>query len=775
MRSRPEPARLISLVRIDARADTIYVSHGRTVLATRRDGFIDDGIGHGLFVHETRLLSRHRLLIDEQPPLPNVLSNVEQHSWLGYYLASLPGAPPLPRDHGSGQVPAISQQPLEVRLSRFAGDGLHEDVDLTNFGTTPTKFELAIEIDADFADLAESGGERLQQGRIVRRWDRAEAALDFRYRVRHRFANQSEQGTASIDRGVTIRFREAGSPPRWRGGRVIFTVRLAPKESWHVCLDFEPRIDGSHMRPLHRCRAFPRTQNTADRRAVRFLRHSTAFESPSSAPLATAVVGALEQARYDLASLRLFDLDVGEDAWTMAAGLPMYVALYGRDALTAGWQAGLLGPEMMHGVLRTLSRHRGRRKNDWRDEQPGRMLHEMHTGPLAALNFNPHGRSFGSITTSALYPFIVAELWHWTGDRKMVAPLIEPALAALRWLDRYGDLDGDGFYEYKTRSAAGVANQAWKDSWDAIVDESGRVLQAPIATCEEQGFAYISKLHFAELLWWLGRRDQARALYRQAQDLKERFNDVFWDDEQRTYVLALDAKKRQVRSVASNAGHCLATAIAASDRVEQVADRLFRPDLFTGWGIRTLSANHPSYNPYSYHLGSVWPVEHGTFALGFMRYGLHNHAEQLARAQFEAAALFDFHRLPELFSGHPRDADHPFPAVYPNANSPQAWSASTIYCLLQAMLGLYPYAPLKMLIVDPHLPEWLPEITLRDLRVGRARVTIRFFRKANGASSYRVLAQRGTLHVIRQPTPWSLTATWPERLRDWLTSLLPGK
>jgi glycogen debranching enzyme len=529
------------------------------------------------------------------------------------------------------------------------------------------------------------------------------------------------------------------------------------------------------MRPVHRCHEFFRSSHPLDRLVTRFYAASTKFEWSRDGALAKVAAQALEQARYDLGALRLFDLDTSRDAWTVAAGLPMYLALYGRDALTAGWQAGLLGPEMMRGALATLAKHRGRKHDDWRDEQPGRMLHEMHTGPLSALNINPRARSYSSLTTSALYPFIAAELWHWTGDRKMIAPFIEPAMAALRWLDRYADLDGDGFYEYKTRSADGVRNQGWKDSEDAIVDESGRLVDPPIATCEEQGFVYISKLHFSEVLWWFGRRDEARRLFREASELKKRFNERFWDARERTFVLGLDARKRGIRSVTSNAAHCVATAICDSDRVDALARRLFRPDMFSGWGIRTLSADHPAYNPYSYHRGSVWPVEHGTFALGFMRYGLHDRAAQIARAQFESAALFDFYRLPELFSGHPRDEGHPFPAVYPNANTPQAWSSSSTYSLLQAMLGLYPYAPLKMLIVDPHLPEWLPGITLRDLRVGRARVTIRFHRKKNGRSTYDVVDQRGTLHVIRQPTPWSLTATFAERLRDWLTSLLPGK
>jgi glycogen debranching enzyme len=228
---------------------------------------------------------------------------------------------------------------------------------------------------------------------------------------------------------------------------------------------------------------------------------------------------------------------------------------------------------------------------------------------------------------------------------------------------------------------------------------------------------------------------------------------------------------RLIRAIGSNAGHCLASGILDRSRAERVADRLMQPDLFSGWGVRTLSTGNPAYNPYSYHRGSVWPVEQGTFALGFFRYGLMKPLERLAKAQFEAAGLFDLYRLPEVLSGHARSVALPFPALYPRSNSPQAWSSSALFSFVQALLGLYPYAPLRLLIVDPHLPEWLPEITLEGLRVGRAKVTIRFFRNGE-RSSYEILEKRGALHVVRQPSPWSLTAGFGERLRDVLSSLV---
>jgi glycogen debranching enzyme len=234
----------------------------------------------------------------------------------------------------------------------------------------------------------------------------------------------------------------------------------------------------------------------------------------------------------------------------------------------------------------------------------------------------------------------------------------------------------------------------------------------------------------------------------------------------------LDSQKKQIQSIASNAGHCLAAGILEDFRTERVADRLMQKDLFSGWGIRTLSSENPAYNPYSYHRGSIWPVEQGTFVFGFSRYGLHDRMHRLAKAFFESAALFEYHRLPELFSGHQRDEDHPFPALYLQANSPQAWSASAVFHVIQSLLGLYPYAPLNLLLIDPHLPEWLPEITLSNLRVGQAVCAIRFFRKKNGESEYEIIDKQGTLHIVRQASPWSLTAGFADRVRDLLNSFL---
>lgn len=766
------------LVRLRPRDDIIYVSQNRTALATERNGFLAGGPDRGLFFHQTRIISLYRYLINGETPYAVALSNIEQHSWLGYYIALSPNAGEQGDWETLGPGGKLAQQPIELRLSRVVGDGVHEDVDITNFSRQTVQFLLQLEVDADFADKDETKEARKQRGRRTVSWLQSAPAqweLRFEYRAKHAYNHQGNCGTARLNRGVKLQIENSDSEPSWKRGRISFQISLAPHATWHSCIKIIPIFEGQALLPVYGCRAFAPTDNRFDSRRGIFLRESTAFRTKESETLAPVVVAALERARRDLAALRLYDLDRSERAWIAAAGLPIYVAVFGRDSLTTAWQAGLIGSEMMQGTLPALTELQGKEVNDWRDEQPGKMIHQVDTGPLATLNFNPLARYYGSITTSGFFPVAVSELWHWTGDKELVRPFVEPALRAIRWLDEYADFDSDGFYEYQTRSEQGVRNQAWKDSSDAIVYEDGSQVPTPIATCEEQGFVYLAKLHLSELLWWLDRKDEAKRLYHEAGELKKRFNDAFWMEDGGFLALGLDPQKQQIRSITSNPGHCLATAIAEQALVPRIADRLMQEDLFTGWGIRTLSSRHPAYNPYSYHLGTVWPVEQATFALGFMRYGLHEKVERLSRAVFEAAALFDARRLPEVFTGHQHDADHPFPAHYPGANSPQAWSASAVFCLLQSMLGLYPYAPLRMLLVDPHLPEWLPEITLENLRVGSAKTSIRFFRKKNGVSSYRVLAKRGPLHVVRQPSPWSLTATFAERLKDALISMLPGK
>ncbi len=743
-----------SIARLQVREDALLVSQGDTVLATRRDGFIEPGAEQGLFVHETRMLSLYRCRIGRRKPFPVALSSVRQDHWMGYYIVCAPSAGEGGED---GDVRQAAQQALELRITRIVGNGLHEDIDLTNHTQEKISFRLTFEVEGDFADLEETQGKRQQRGRLRRSWrrDGKDAELRFAYRAEHAWEHCGKRGKSGIERSLVLRICDPGSAPQRQGRRIWFDIELPPHGQWHACFNWSATIDGATLSPPA-CKLF-RGGRQPRRPEQLYLEEATRFETPESTTLSPVVIEALSRAREDMAALRLHRLDRGDRAWTVTAGLPMFLALFGRDSLTAAWQSALLGPEVMRGTLPALVEQQGTRDDPWRDEQPGRILHEAHTGPLGTLNYTPKARDYFSLSASGLFPFVVAQLWQWTGERKTVAPLLEPALRALQWLDAHA-VNERGFYAITTRSPKGIDNQTWKDSSDSMVYPDGSQVKQPAASCEEQAIAYAAKSSFAQVLWDFGRKDEARALFEQARQLKQRFNDAYWMADEGYFAMALDPRGRQVKTIASNALHCMAMGIADEALAPKVMRRLFQPDLFSGWGIRTLSSDHPAYNPYAYHRGTVWPVEHGPFTVGGYRYGCLEEVERVCSAMMQATSLFEYRRLPECFAGHPRDEAHPFPAIYPAANVPQAWSASTVLTMMQAKLGIYAHAPSGVLCVDPHLPEWLPEITVRGLRVGTASADIRFFLDADGNSRHDVLDVHGKLRILRQPSPWALNA-----------------
>jgi glycogen debranching enzyme len=753
------------LVQIRPRTGQHYISNGHTVLIAGENGFIEEKNKEGLLIYQTRAISQYRYLIDGREPKPVSLSPVHENSWMGYYIAPEPG-----------EGDALKRT-IELRISRFAGHGFHEEIDLTNFSRDTVRFNLALEVNADFVDQSEMGkAKKTVRGRLSQNWRHAggQWELGFDFKAKHRYDHQGKRGVAKFHQSITLRIEHSQSSPSYKAGKILFPVELKPHGRWHACLNAIPALGGHILQPLYRCHAFGQVSPPAAEREKFLTVDAARFSTPESSTLSSVVMQTVRRATRDLAALRLDDPDEG-GSWIPAAGLPEYVALFGRDSISSSWQASLLSTAMLRATLPMLASLQGTEDNPWRDEEPGKMIHQAADGLLAQLKFVPFGRYYGSLTTSAVYPFALAALWQWTGDANLIRPYIDPALKALHWLETGGDLDGDGFSEYLCRSKGGLRNQGWKDSGGAIVEADGSLAEPPIAPCEEQGFLYIARMRMAEMLWWLDEKDQAQRLFHKARELKKRFNEAFWMEEEGFFAMGLDGGKRQIRSISSNPGHLLETAIVDDSLARRTADRLMSADLFSGWGVRTLSEKHPAYDPYSYQRGSVWPVENGLFAMGMLRYGLHHYAERICRGLFEAAALFEHNRLPEVFAGHPRDPEHPFPPVYPDANWPQAWSSAAVFCLLYSMLGIFPYAPLNAFFVDPHLPEWLPEITLSNLHIGQAVASIRFFRTPDGSSDYRVVDLTGKLHVVRQPSPWSLTATLGERFQDALMSFTPGR
>lgn len=761
---------LASRIRLRPRHDVIHISRGRTVLASDLEGCVSsDNPRQGLFVYQTRMLSRYRWMIEGKQPKLSTQSPVEQHSWLAYYY----DAPPNCKETPSGECNPL-QQTIELKISRVVGEGMHEDVEVCNHTQIPTSISVALEVDADFVSRREIKDGRKQKGKLQKHWNESDGEYSWRfhYTCEHHYDHQGNSGTARLDRAITLHLR-SDSAPEPSDDRIIFHIELAPHQVWKACLKWQAEVDDNLLPVEPQCNALIGSTGEYSRKTEVFLREATQIQTGTNG-LTASIHRVINRSRLDIASLRLFDLDEGDRNWKLAAGIPTYLALFGRDMLASAWQASLLSNDMVRGALSLHARLQATDYNDWRGAQPGRMLHESHTDPLSILNFTPQALYYGTITTPFLYPICVSELWHWSGDREAVRPYIRPALEALAWADKFSR-DDNGLYKYRTISEQGIKNQAWKDSSDAIVYPDGSQVENPLGTCETQAFAFVAKRQMAETLWWFDEPELAKRLYADSEKLKEVFNDRFWMDDAGYLAMAIDKNNEIVKTIASDPGHCLLSGILRDQYVPRVAHRMMQPDMFSGWGIRTLSSDHPAYNPFAYHRGTVWPVENGAFVLGMARYGLHGEMWQLARALFETATLFDYDRLPEVFGGHSRDREHPFPCLYEEADSPQAWSASVPFLVLQALLGLYPYAPLKVLLVDPWLPEWLPEVRLENLQIGGAHLSLRFTRNESGRTDYSVEELRGELHVLRQPSPWSFTAGWGDRVRDAVLSLLPGK
>lgn len=405
--------------------------------------------------------------------------------------------------------------------------------------------------------------------------------------------------------------------------------------------------------------------------------------------------------------------------------------------------------------MKKLAELQATETDDRRDAEPGKIPHEVRTGELAHFHLIPHTPYYGTADATPLYLIVLHEAWKWLGDEALLHEHRETALRCLEWIDRYGDLDGDGFQEYRTRSAQGYENMGWKDAGDAVVYPDGRQVRQPKALCELQGYVFDAWMRMAEVFEALGERERAAGLHAKASVLRAAFEDKFWCEDPGFYAFALDSGKRPVPTIASNVGHCLWSGIASPEHAARVVRRFFEPDMWSGWGIRTLSAQNPAYNPFSYQRGSVWPHDNGIIALGFKRYGFAAEAARVARDISEAASYFVSYRLPELYAGIERRPGT-FPVLYPQANVPQAWAAGSVFHLLQAMLGIRADAPRGRLYVDPELPLWLPEITLHGLAVGRARVDLRFWRDGDW-SRWTAEIREGTISVQQEAwRPWSI-------------------
>jgi glycogen debranching enzyme len=676
----------------------------------------------GYFARDTRFVSGYRLKLGRTTPVLLDSAAVEPYSARFEFTN-----PALVTPTGE-----IDEQNIHVRVDRQLGHGVHEDYDVTNYCTKPLTFGIEVSFESDFADLFDVKRHQLvRRGMLQSTWDEEHGRLVTTYR------------NGDFHRALRLDIDKSGSPPQFANGGLAFRIELEPGQSWHTCILWMPIIDDEPVRqPPPTCNDLlgRDTEHVQARR--RWVEHSTRIST--SDPTATAVIA---RAVDDLSSLRMHTHDelaaTGQrhapddaddvDAWVPAAGVPWFVSLFGRDSLVVSMQTLALSPRFALGSLHALAHLQADAYDDARDMQPGKIEHEVRHGELAYFHLVPHTPYYGTHEATTFYVWTAARAWHWHADREGLDSLRPHVERALAWIDTDGDIDGDGLQEYKTRAGEqGYYNQGWKDSGDGIVNADGSMASLPIALCEHQAYVVAAKRAWADVLEdAYGEGAEATRLRDEAARLAGALEERFWWEDQGTYYLGLDGDKRPIESVTSNPGHLLLSEAVEPERAVRVCDRLLADDMWTGWGIRTLAVGHPAYNPFSYQRGSVWPHDNAMCAAGFRRYGLDVQAAQVARGIFEAAERFQAARLPELFSGLPRDPGG-FPVQYLGANVPQAWAAGAVIHLVTVLLGLDADAPNKRLTLRPWLPAWLHEVRLSNLRVGDTSVDLRVRRLATG-------------------------------------------
>jgi glycogen debranching enzyme len=707
----------------------LTINQGTTFMVTDLDGQIAADSDLGAFADDTRFVSFYAISADGNA-WRRLTSAATTHYASRAYLIN---------DAFDTEVGAIPSGTVGLVVSRTVHDGIHEDLDITNYGLTPVKFNLEIALRSDFADIFEVRSHKfVRRGRVVTEWD------EERQTLRTSYSNRD------FERVFTYRLSHSGSPPVYANGRITFPILLESRASWHSCCEYIFGVQGRTRRPLRRCYHLP-ANTRVDELERQWLAQATTLTSANE-----DLYRLYRRSVEDIGALRLHDHDSAPDVWIPAAGVPWFVTIFGRDSLVVSLQNMLVSPGFARGTLKKLAELQATERDDWRDAEPGKIPHEIRFGELAHLNLIPHTPYYGTADATALYLIVLHEAWKWLGDRDLLREFRHAALRCLDWIDRFGDPDGDGFQEYQTRSPQGYENMGWKDAGDSVVYPDGSLAKGPKALCELQGYTFDAWMRSAELFDVLGEPEQAAAVRAKAARLQTRFEEWFWCEDMGCYAFALDGDKRTVKTIASNTGHCLWSGIVRPDRARHVVQRLSQPDMWSGWGIRTLSALNPAYNPFSYQCGSVWPHDNALIALGFKRYGFVAEAARVARDISEAASRFASYRLPELYAGVQREPGT-FPVQYPGANVPQAWACGATFQLLQAILGIQADAPSNRLYVDPDLPPWLPDVTLHGLRVGEATLDLTFFRD-HERTRWDAKLLTGTIEVQEKPwQPWLIS------------------
>jgi glycogen debranching enzyme len=716
---------------IGGAAGSVTLVDESTFAISDQSGDMVPGSAHGLFVRDTRVLSRLELRID------------------GRRLESLAAITPDPftATFVSRGYPHAGQSDstLMVFRSRYVGQGMREDVQIRNFGSEPSACLVEAFIDADFADLfavkeGRAGEDpdaditrTVEDGCLVISYRRGSTSrgvqLRFTTDVGDGAVGHGALSAAPGSAGPTPAATDPGSDrpapfevvaPQMSGfhiseDHVSLEVVVAARGTWTGCVEVVPVIDSSRIIPRYRCgqpveRAMPSERLAQWRQRV-----------PNVTTDHQGLAGMVARSAEDLGALRIFDPDFPE-RMVVAAGAPWFMTVFGRDSLLTSWSALLVDPDLALGVLQTLARFQGKDVVPLHEEQPGRILHEMRFGEAATLSLGGGSIYYGTADATPLFVMLLGELRRWGLGRESVEELLPNADRALEWIEGFGDADGDGYVEYHRATDRGLVNQGWKDSWDGIRYADGRIAQAPIALCEVQAYvygAYLARAHFA----FEANDTKLYERYRKkAADLKAAFNRDFWLEDRGWFAVGLDADKRPIDSLTSNIGHCLWTGIVDEDKAHEVARHLLGPEMFSGWGVRTLASSMGGYNPVSYHCGSVWPHDTAIVASGLARYGFEEGAQRLVMSLIDAGVA-QGGRLPELYSGIDR-AELPMPVSYPTSCSPQAWAAASPLLCLRTLLRFEPWVPYGKTWLAPMLPPEIGSLRVEGIPLAGARVDV---------------------------------------------------
>jgi glycogen debranching enzyme len=665
-------------------AGTLTLVEGSSFCISLANGDIHPEHPHGVFHEDTRILSRWNLTVNGQPLEPLTAETKEP------YRALFIGR--VPRSDG------YADSPLIVERLREVGTGIVEEVTLRNYSPEPAECVIALGVESDFADLFE-----VKEARIQRLWDES--------RLPDGDSLTISAVWQEVRKGVVVKAEGADITPE----SVTYRLVVPPHGHWSTLLTVAPTLNGggpvaSFVHPA------AGEMSPRDRR-----RQEWVAKIPKLHMGNHSIEQTLRRSYDDLGALRIEDPDHPERI-VVAAGAPWFMTLFGRDSLFASEMALPVDPSLALGTLQTLADRQGSVVDPMSEEEPGKILHEVRLGVSGGLSLGGKSAYYGSVDATPLFVMTLGSVSRWGFAKDTIAALLPHADRALDWIRNYGDKDGDGFVEYERLNPQGLINQGWKDSWDGINFADGTLAEPPIALCEVQAYVYNAYLARAWMAYDAGDPTLGARLTEQAAQLKRRFNEEFWMPERGYYAIALDGRKRQVDACASNMGQCLWHGIVDEDKAPLVAERLMSPEMFSGWGVRTLASDMGAYNPASYHNGSVWPHDNALIAAGLLRYGFVEEAQRISTALLEAAE-YTSGRLPELFCGFSRDqAAEPVP--YPTACSPQAWAATTPIMLVTSLMRYDAHISRGGFWMDPVLPESYGDLHITNAPLAGGRITI---------------------------------------------------